>query len=166
MPLGDAASEEVFGLLQAKRAEWEVDAPRKGNDFQSSLLGGAWLHAHRGRAYDAFKGEARAAAAKKWCVSHGLAQSARYDVTVYGEAGASVLSLAWVHRVQFLYSCFAEGGEGPDVDYRRAVLEAYREPPDFTALAAGLTGRAQQRALSLRDMWPNTATASAGYART
>ena len=66
VPLDDADVEAVFDILQAKRKEWEVDTPHRGNDFKSSLLGGAWLKATHGRAFDALKGEARIPGAKSW----------------------------------------------------------------------------------------------------
>ena len=145
---------EVFELLHAKRAEWELDCPRLGGDFKCSLLGGAWLHAHTGRTYDAFKGEVRTTAARKWCLTQGLHCSARFDVALYGERGASILSQAWVHRMQHLYDCSVLAAQDPGVSFSALMEEVYHEPEDFSDLAKGLHGRALERALAIRSLLP------------
>ena len=123
--------------------------------------GGGWLQAHRGRAYAAFKGEAQSAGAKSWCLQHGLAQSSRYDVTAHGERGASVLSLAWCHRMRFLHDAYLDSGESPAAPYSELVAEGYVEPADFMELLSGLHGRNLQRALATRAILPTGAASLA-----
>ena len=114
---------EVFELLHAKRAEWELDCPRLGGDFRRSLLGGVRC-------------------------------SARFDVALYGERGASILSQAWVHRMQHLYDCSVLAAQDPGVSFSALMEEVYHEPEDFSDLAKGLHGRALERALAIRSLLP------------
>ena len=66
---------------------------------------------------------ARIAAVRTWRVRHGLPLSSRCGVGAYGERGASVLSLASAHNVQFLHDLFAHSGEEGPVEYSGLVAD-------------------------------------------
>ncbi len=94
-------------------------------------------------------------------LQHGLAQTSRYDVSAHGERGASVLSLAWCHRMQFLYDAYLDTGDSPAPPYSELVAEGYVEPAGFLELLSGLHGRSLQRALAIRAILPSGAASSA-----
>ena len=73
-----------------------------------------------------------------------------------------MLSLAWVHRMQFFYDLEQDSGQGDAFEYSEVAVAGYREPADFQALVATLEGRQLGRALSLRDLNPGRAAGSGG----
>ena len=160
--LTDQALEEVFTELEEKRQEWQVDGPRRGYDFKTSLLGGAWLQATQGRAYDAFKAEARTPAAKSWCTGFGLPRSARYDVRLHGERAASVMSLAWAHRLQYFFDLWLSAGSDPGHTFSQAEVEAYQEPSDLDTLFQEAEGQTLARAQQIRALIPRSGPARGG----
>ena len=45
-----------------------------------------------------------------------------------------MLSLAWVHRMQFFYGLEQDSGQGDAFEYSEVAVAGYREPADFQAL--------------------------------
>ena len=88
--------------------------------------------------------------------------SARFDVGVYGEKGAPVLSRAWVHGMQWLYDLWKAGGSQASVANPSEVMETYQEPADYLEVLEELEGKALERALSLRELVPRTVASSSG----
>ena len=102
--LADGDIEAIFTALEERRAAWDLHAEGEHADFKVSLLGGAWTQAHKGQAYDAFRGVVREGSkAEQWCLQYHLQRSARFDTSTYGEAGACTMAHARCHRMHFLF---------------------------------------------------------------
>ena len=147
---GDVA--DALEALYAKRCEWDLDGGDKSRDdaFVVKLLGGAWTKLHKGKDFDAFKGEARASASA-WCKQYRLPQSARFEISLYGEYDASTLSAAWCHRMQHFYSRWLESGEDKYVFSADDAL-SYVEEPKFVDLCARAAGKALARCMQIRAL--------------
>ena len=65
--------------------------------------------------------------------------------------------------MQFLYDSFVHRGEDGPVEYRDLVAEGYVEPADFSEVARGLHGRALERALAIRGIFPRPGGASGSH---
>ena len=95
-------------------------------DFVTTILGGAWAACNRGVAFNSVKAYARTKEIKAWCRRYGLQDSASYSFVAYGDELASVLSLAWCHRVQWYYSEWAAVGDPRLSACRPAVVGQVR----------------------------------------
>jgi hypothetical protein len=156
----DTLDDDVLAALEAlyaKRCEWGIDDSSKDRDdaFTVKLLGGAWTKLHKGKDFDAFKGEAKASAAA-WCKDHRLPQSARFEISLYGEFDACTLSAAWCHRMQHFYSRWIESGEGA-YEFSDDDARSYVEEPKFAELCARASGRALARCNQIRALLPGMA---------
>ena len=164
--LTDDDLEDIFKELEQKRQECQVDGTRRGYDFKTSLLGGAWLQAKEGRAYDAFKAEARTPTAKQWCTLFSVPRSARFDVRLHGERGASVLSLSWAQKMQYFFDLWLNAGSPETVQYSEADIAGFVESQDFLDFIEGAEGKTLERAQQIRDLLPRQrgpgASASSG----
>eukprot|EP00974_Lingulodinium_polyedra_P134167 11228301-Lingulodinium_polyedra.AAC.1 len=93
--VGDEEIQALFKALEMKRLEHQDEAGDFG-DFKVTLLGGEWLMATQGKAFDAFRGGVRAGSvAEDWCNQYSLNRSARFDISRYGEQGARIMASAW-----------------------------------------------------------------------
>jgi hypothetical protein len=147
---GDVA--DALEALYAKRCEWDLDGGDKSRDgaFVVKLLGGAWTKLHKGKDFDAFKGEARASASA-WCKQYRLPQSARFEISLYGEIDASTMSVAWCHRMQHFYSRWLESGEDKYVFSADDAL-SYVGEPKFVDLCARAVGKALERCAQIQAL--------------
>ena len=103
--LADAELEGAFHDLHKAREALAAEDARACHDFRVSLLGGAWLMEVKGRAYDAFQGSAIGARATAWCLEYKVARSARFDISLYGEAGSKAFAEEWCRRMQYFLIC-------------------------------------------------------------
>jgi hypothetical protein len=92
---------------------------------------------------------------KAWCRRYGLQDSASYSFAAHGDELASVLSLAWCHRMQWYYSEWAAVGGGGHV-FQAMDHELYKEEESFTRVAGLLAehGPAARRAPRIRAIMP------------
>ena len=143
--------QDVFAELREKRMELLGDAvPREA--FPVRLPGGNWGAKQHGVPYASFQTATWTAAVHTFCNMYCLPKSAKYEISLYGEAGASTMCHAWSKKMQHLYSCFLDGGgEGSEFTEEHRCTDLGAE---FEALAAGLVGRARMRADQLRDIAP------------
>ena len=44
-------------------------------------------------------------------MKYGLNRSARFDLDVYTEAGASIMARAWCHRMEYYYRVYVEAAD-------------------------------------------------------
>jgi hypothetical protein len=144
--------ESVFEALRLKREEWAATAPISVA-FKTTVLGGAWLKSTKGLAYDAFKAQAAIGPPSQWCDLYRLVNSARFDISVYGEHGASIMCEAWTHRMLYYYEMFNLTAD-PAYEYTDSDHRGYEEHAGFTEFASTLTGRAAQRVNQIRSLKP------------
>jgi hypothetical protein len=149
----DARVEDVFDELRQKREQWHLQGDPRRVDFRVSLLGGAWQKRVRGKAYDAFRGQALKGEAEDWCTSHGLQKTARFDVDTHGETTAAILAEAWCHRMQYFFSLHKEARSVQYV-YCEADFANYEEPQALQELVPTLSGKSLQRVLQIRALRP------------
>ena len=150
LPDEEAAMHDVFLELHMKRAEVLGDMEDRAA-FPVKLLGGAWTAMHRGRAFDAFKAEAASKEVVAFCTRFRMPKSARFDISLYGEAGASSLCHGWSRKMAYLYGCFRSHGD----DFRFADEHALFDfGGDFEAFVATLVGKAAARVTLVRDLRP------------
>ena len=146
----EAVMHDVFLELHMKRAEMLCDLEDMAA-FPVKLLGGAWTARHRGRAFDAFKAEASSKDVVAFCTRFCMAKSARFDISLYGEAGASLMCQAWSRKMAHFYSCFRRHVE--DFRFQDEHL-LFVLGCEFEAFAATLVGKAAARVALVRDLRP------------
>ena len=151
----DMQADAVLATLEAlyaKRYEWGIDDCSKAREdvFTVKLLGGAWAKLHRGKDFDAFKGEARASASA-WCRAHRLPLSARFEISLYGESDALTMSVAWCHKMQHLYTRSTESADDKAALSADDVL-SYMEEPKFTELRTRAMGKTLLRCNQIRAL--------------
>jgi hypothetical protein len=107
----------------------------------------------KGRAYDAFQGSARGASANAWCLEYTMARSARFDISLYGEAGSKACAEEWCRRMQYFYTMYLDA---KDVGHVYSIEDkvSYVEHPDFTELASTFDGKRLARVCQLRGTYP------------
>lgn len=143
--------DEVFEQLRQRRTEVLGEAPC-GVPFPVKLLGGAWTARNRGVPFDAYKSEAATRDIASFCMCYSLPRSARYDISLYGESGASLMAHAWSKKMSELYRLYYDAGGG---DYKFDIENLDIHFGDaFEAYASGLEGRAATRARQLCDFKP------------
>lgn len=151
LPNEEDVLQDVFAELHEKRLELLGDVVRR-EAFPVRLLGGNWSARQHGVPYASFQAATWTAAVQTFCNTYGLPKSAKFEISLYGEAGASTMCHAWSKKMQHLYSCFLDGGgEGVEFTEEHRCTDLGAE---FEALAAGLVGRARMRADQLRDIAP------------
>ena len=108
-----------------------------------------------GVAFDSVKAYARAKDVKTWCRRYGLQDAATYAFREYGDELASVLSLAWCHRMQWYYSQWASAADRNHV-FKAADHDLYVEEEIFTTVVGCLAEHdpAARRASQIRDLRP------------
>ena len=104
--------------------------------------------------YQAFKGQALTGEPTIWAMKYGLNRSARFDLDVYTEAGASIMARAWCHRMECHYRVYVEAA-GSSYVYTPNDHEGYSEPADFVALAEDAAGRVAALVEQLRLIEPS-----------
>ena len=154
-PLDDEEIDAAFEALRRKRLEWADFGGVADGDFVTTILGGGWTAANRGVAFDSVKAYARAKDVKTWCRRYGLQDAATYAFREYGDELASVLSLAWCHRMQWYYSQWASAADGNHV-FKAADHDLYVEEEIFTTVVGCLAEHdpAARRAGQIRDLRP------------
>ena len=115
--------------------------------------GGAWTAAHRGVSFDAYRAEGSNRRADAFLEAQHLPKSARFDVSVYTQAGAALLARTWCEKCQHLYDIAAAHGDERH-EFSDAELAMWLEPSAFADLTEHATGRALQRCLWLRALRP------------
>lgn len=140
----------VFAELTAKRAE-VLDQEVSRLAFPVRLLGGAWAAKNRGVACDAFSAAASSAEVRSFCTSYRLPKSARFDISAYGDSGASLMCHAWSRRMCHFWGLARVGGPGHKFQPEDLLVDLGAE---FEAYAGGLEGRARSRAQQIRDLAP------------
>ena len=150
LPDEEAAMHDVFLELHMKRAEVLGDMEDRAA-FPVKLLGGAWAAMHRGRAFDAFKAEAASEEVVAFCTRFRKPKSARFDISLYAEAGASLLCQGWSRKMAYLYGCFRSHGDDFRFEDEHALFDFGGE---FEAFVATLVGKAVARVTLVRDLRP------------
>ena len=90
--------------------------------------------------------------AEAWCLQHGLARSARFQLTLYGHALANDLAQAWCHRMHFLWQ-LASGFEGPGPYlYQQSDFDNYVPPDTLTRALQSFKGKQLERAQHIADL--------------
>jgi hypothetical protein len=137
--MADADVDAMFVEFAAHRAQWADGLPATTDDFKVTLLGGRWLAAHHGMAYDAFQGASTNQRAKLFCRNRNMPFSARYNISTYGNAEASMLARTWCHKMQHYYNVAVAAGNDahPFTDEHH---HAYIEPTEFTRYADAADG--------------------------
>jgi hypothetical protein len=139
--------EELRKYREAMLGSQEV----RCNDFQVSLLGGAWTAKHKGVLADAFTGAAKGEEALAHCRSRGIPRSARYEISTYGEENAAAFARSWCSRMQYVFNiCCAH--EDQEHKLTPKEIENWPEPSEFCRLDRELAGstRAQQRLAQIK----------------
>lgn len=140
----------VFAELTAKRAE-VLGQEQDRLAFPVRLLGGAWTARNKGVPYDAFSAAASSAEVSRFCTLYRVPKSSRFDISAYGESGASVMCHAWSKRMSHFFALAQSAGPGYKFHQEDLVLDLGAE---FEAFALGLEGRARSRAQQIRDVAP------------
>ena len=148
-------AEEVFDALHAKRMEWVGDGHPRERPFAWTVLGGRWTAAHRGVAFDAFQGKTMSSDARTFVGMFMMQQTCRWSLSLYGEYACSVLATCWVSKMTYLFELWVDAGSSGAWKCTVEQLGAFSEPLEFTALAAGASGRLMQRITELRTLAPN-----------
>jgi hypothetical protein len=151
--LDDDAMEAMFAELDERRRLWEAEAPTLPNDFITTLSGSVWVQRTFGVPYNSFLGTARGGKAKEWCRLYTLPLSNRFDVGLYGEPDASLLSTIWCKAMQYYFDLYVDSNLEVYV-YIESDFQGLPEPLEFTALMARASGRKLQRALTLKALAP------------
>lgn len=94
--------EDVFAIVQARRAQWAAEHGDGVEHFKTSLRGGAWTAANMGDAVDVLRCAVATAEAKDFCRTHQLGQSGSFSLSLYGEEVCALLAEVWVSRMTFL----------------------------------------------------------------
>ena len=126
---------------------------RRCNDFQVSLLGGAWTSANKGVIADAFSAKAKDQQAISFCAARHMARSARFEISLYTEEWAAALARCWCHRMQFLLNLSLEHQNVQHI-FTQAELDAWVEPSELASAEMGLWNvpRARRRILEIRSL--------------
>lgn len=154
--LSDEQVEDLFEELEKKRTEWATDPKRYSTEyFKMSFLGGKWLIAHKGKAWDAVQAAASGNVVKDWCKKYHLQQRARFEADLYGEDGCMIFAKAYIEKMQYFFVLWRSQ---PNEDYvfTNEDLAGWRESDDFIAEANLWTARAAKTRLTrFRNMSPH-----------
>ena len=148
----DAA--HVWAQVENLRAEIE-DPKLRLSDFEVKVLGGAWTMAHRGVAADAIQGLARSQEAVHFCKQSKIPQSARYEISLYGEDVAAVFARTWVAKMQAFLNLWRDTKRRPTAAFTVLEYESWAEPSDFTlqARTLGACPKGSKRVEQLRALF-------------
>lgn len=149
--LGDP---EVMEQLAKFREAWQETEEQRSRDFQVSVLGGTWTAKHKGVVADAFSASARGEVAIAWCRARTLPRSARFELSLYGEANAAVLARAWCSKMQFMLHLCKKLGD----DLHAFSLEEKADWPEPSELGIAerelmASKRAVARIAQIRNLW-------------
>jgi hypothetical protein len=131
------------------------DPGQRTDDFGVSVLSGQWQLQHKGMFVDAFKASAKGEESIEWCRSRGLHVSARYELSLYGDATAAVLARAWAAKMQYMFNlCMAN--HDPLLAITDELIQAWPEPSEFSTLSVGCQSdqsrRLSNRIRQIRDL--------------
>ena len=141
---------QSFETLRQKRTKVLAEQ-EQAFQFPVTLVAGAWTMRQRGRAYDAFRACAKGKEAAAFCTHWQLQQSARCDITLYGEAGASLMAHAWAMKMTQLFTATRAGCTAA------AVLQSTETclcSEEVEAWAGTMQGRAAERIRQVRGFVP------------
>jgi hypothetical protein len=144
-PLDDELIEEAFAMLEAKRAELASTDDIEITDFTTGLLGGTWTMAHSGKAFDAYQSKIRGGSdAIEWCNQYNCTKSARFDISLYGDAQASLMAREWARRLQYFFNIYTSSGDAHYV-FSDDDVKSYVPTVGFLELERDFNARALVR---------------------
>ena len=119
-----------------------------------SVLGGAWTAKHKGVAADAFSASARGEMAIALCRKRSMNRSARFELSLYGEANAAILARSWCCKMQYIFNMCHMHKDDLHV-FTAAEKAAWPEPSDLAGAARELAGsnRALTRIAQIRELF-------------
>lgn len=142
----------MFAELERKRAT-ETPVEIAPQSFRTKLLGSRWLIREKAKPADAWQGAARTSQAEAWCRRYGLTKSARFEITLYGNANAILIARSWRHKMEYFYKKWMAAGCGK-YQYSENDVEVYEEPQEFTQAVQGLSGQQSARVAQIRALVP------------
>ena len=100
-------------------------------------------------------GEAHSDDARAFNLAYRLQEAKRFNVHFYGNDWATCFARVYAEKCAFFLNIWKEAGAPRPYNFERADLDRWREPADFTALAADTTAPSAQRGFaSVRDLAP------------
>ena len=102
---------------------------------------------------DAVRGYASGKEAKTLCLNHNLAQSARFDVSAYGQDGALCMATTWCERLGFFHGMWLVQDD-QDYVFTAGDAEGCSMSAAFTALVNRLPAKLRARATEIAKMVP------------
>ena len=135
----DTEDEEAIGsildALAVRRDDLAEHQP-ECNEFQVKLLIARKKRRDAGDISEAHQGMAIGTLAEDFCRTHGLAKSAQYSNSLYGDATSALLARSWCHRMTHFFELAVGSGLPTFTDAEKA---SYAEPSELTDLAARST---------------------------
>lgn len=155
---GDEADpEEVMASLAAARAEIVGAAQGAATThFAWTVRGGCWTRSNRGVVYDSFRSAAVSVEGKEFARRHGLAASATFSLSRYGEQNCSIFCRYWCDKMAFFFRALGSDPRAPGAGSgAQPALDGFQEPPAFVALASATPeGVVAARIRGLRALRP------------
>jgi len=128
--LDDDQLMQVWEELAAKRQEWETLYPIPGDNFGTSVLGGAWTGKFKKQSFDAILCMARGQAVKAWVKKYGMKERRSFALKLYGEECCGVFSVEWCRRQQYFLDIWKEDLD-EDYCFTDSDIQGYTESSDF-----------------------------------
>lgn len=133
----DDMLDEAYQALEDKRSTWEQRYFTDGHDFMPSLLGGMWTKFFKKTLVDRVQAKAVGPDSPSWCWLYELPKTRSWSIRKYQEHAASIMALAWCHRMQYFYSLWLEV-ESDAYEFTEDDVKKYVEPLEFMDLQIAL----------------------------
>ena len=157
----DPLDEDETGLLTSLSEELKAGRENMatlGPDlrhFRIALLGDSRLVARKGPHVHGVLASIRAGCPLEgWAIRVGMSKSARFEISVYSEAGASALAHAWCDRMTFLYDLWCRRADDA-WPYDDDALAAYQPPEALQGFLQQWSSRQCKRAREVMSLVPS-----------
>lgn len=132
--------------------------PVELTEFTTVVRGGGYTLDVAGVAGDCERAMAATKSAEAWCRRYALTQSFTCYYSTYSGDAASMLVLAWAHRMQWMFG--VGDPNGPSFVYADSDLAGYAETEEFASWAEAQTSPAvQRRVAQIRAIRPGAPVA-------
>eukprot|EP00971_Amphidinium_carterae_P337821 6474861-Amphidinium_carterae.1 len=128
------AMDRAYKVFQDRKREFFIEQGiHAEDDFTTALKGGRWTQAVLHTPYNLCEARARSPVAVEWVAVAGLHRIASFSFAKYGEEPASLLAVAWCHRMSFLIETFPSPEAVPD-DKWDLSMDQYKVPASVLKL--------------------------------
>jgi hypothetical protein len=124
--LSDEEREAMYIALAAQRRKCQAEAGQPLCHFKTSIIGGAWIMANRGVAFDAIKASPKTAPATAWMRQYFGQVQTSFAYRKYGDEACSAFALLWCRRMEYFYSIYLSQD---DANYAYKAADIDNAPP-------------------------------------